>query len=37
MWIDMYIGPLDIIATDVGKNFISEEFVNNANSMAIEV
>lgn len=37
MWIDMYIGPPDVIATDAGKNFVSEEFVNNANSMAIEV
>ncbi|KAF1828306.1 hypothetical protein BDW02DRAFT_652134 [Decorospora gaudefroyi] len=37
MWIDMYVGPPDIIATDAGKNFISEEFVNNAKTMAINV
>ncbi len=37
MWIDMYVGPPDIIATDAGKNFTSREFVNNANLMAIEV
>lgn len=37
MWIDMYVGPPDVIATDAGKNFISEEFVNSAKSMAIEV
>ncbi|KAF1350556.1 hypothetical protein EJ07DRAFT_169093 [Lizonia empirigonia] len=37
MWIDMYVGPPDVIATDAGKNFASEEFVNNAKTMAIEV
>jgi hypothetical protein len=37
MWIDMYVRPPDIIATDAGKNFVSEEFVNSANSIAIEV
>ncbi|KAF1828035.1 hypothetical protein BDW02DRAFT_584775, partial [Decorospora gaudefroyi] len=37
MWIDMYVGPLDIIATDASKNFISEEFVNNAKTIAIDV
>jgi len=25
-WIDTYLGPLDVIAYDVGKNFISREF-----------
>jgi hypothetical protein len=37
MWIDMYVGPPDIIKTDAGKNFVAEEFVNNAKSLAIEV
>jgi hypothetical protein len=37
MWIDMYVGPPDLIATDAGKNFISKEFVNNATSLSIEV
>ena len=33
----MYVGPLDLIATDAGKNFVSKEFVNNATSLAIKV
>jgi hypothetical protein len=33
----MYVGLLDIIATDTGKNFISDKFVSNANSIAIKV
>jgi hypothetical protein len=33
----MYVGPPNVIATDAGKNFVSEEFVNNAKTMAIEV
>ncbi|KAF1829651.1 hypothetical protein BDW02DRAFT_509477, partial [Decorospora gaudefroyi] len=37
MWIDMYVGPPDLIATDAGKNFISKEFLDNATSLAIEV
>ena len=37
MWIDMYVGPPDIITTDAGKNFTSDEFVSNATSMAIEI
>lgn len=37
MRINMYGGPPDIIATDAGKNFVSEEIVNNAKSMPIEV
>ncbi|KAF1828074.1 hypothetical protein BDW02DRAFT_538695, partial [Decorospora gaudefroyi] len=37
MWIDMYVGPPDLIATNAGKNFISKEFLNNATSLAIEV
>ncbi|KAK1914231.1 hypothetical protein P3342_007477 [Pyrenophora teres f. teres] len=37
MWINMYVGPPDTIATDAGTNFASEEFVNNANAMIIDV
>jgi len=25
-WINIYLGPLDVIIYDVGKNFISREF-----------
>ena len=25
-WIDIYLGPPDIITYDVGKNFVSKEF-----------
>ena len=25
-WIDVYLGPLDLIVYDAGKNFISTEF-----------
>ena len=25
-WIDSYIGLLDLITTDIGKNFINKEF-----------
>jgi len=34
-WIDVYIGPPDIIAHDAGKNFASEEFRQHAATMAI--
>jgi hypothetical protein len=37
MWIDMYVGPLDLIATNAGKNFVSKEFVDNAASLSIKV
>jgi hypothetical protein len=33
----MYVGPLDFIATNAGKNFVSKEFVNNAALLSIEV
>jgi hypothetical protein len=33
----MYVGPLDLIATNASKNFISKEFVNNATSLSIKV
>lgn len=37
MWIDMYIGPPDLIKTDAGKNFVADDFVKNARALAIEV
>jgi hypothetical protein len=37
MWIDMYVGPPDLIATNAGKNFVSKEFVDNAASLSIKV
>jgi hypothetical protein len=37
MWIDMYVGLPDVIATNAGKNFVSKEFVNNAKTIAIEI
>jgi hypothetical protein len=33
----MYIGLLDVIATNASKNFVSKEFVNNAKTIAIKV
>jgi hypothetical protein len=33
----MYIGLLDLIATDASKSFVSKEFVNNATFLAIKV
>ncbi|KAI0990859.1 hypothetical protein K3495_g17328, partial [Podosphaera aphanis] len=35
-WIDVYLGPPDIITHDAGTNFTSEEFRQNAKSLAIE-
>ena len=34
---DMYVSPPNIIIIDVGKNFISKEFINNTSSMLIKV
>src|ERR1700721_4346368 len=36
-WIDVYQGPPDIIVSDAGKNFASEEFRQHATSMGISV
>jgi hypothetical protein len=33
----MYIGPLDLIAIDTSKNFVSKEFVNNTALLSIKV
>lgn len=35
-WIDVYLGPPDVIAHDAGKNFASHEFRQNATALAIE-
>jgi hypothetical protein len=34
-WINIYLGPLDLITSDVGKNFISKEFKEYANTIGI--
>ena len=35
--IDTYLGPLDLITSDVGKNFVSKEFRGYANTMGIRM
>ena len=37
MWVDIYLGPPDVIITDAGTNFNAEEFVQHAQSLSIEV
>jgi hypothetical protein len=37
IWINTYVGPSDVIATNVGTNFVTAKFVNNAKIIAIEV
>ena len=34
-WIDIYLGPLDLIVHDAGKNFVSTEFKQLAGSISI--
>ena len=34
-WIDSYLGPLDLITYDAGKNFVCKEFVQYAATMGI--
>lgn len=34
-WIDVYLGPPDIVTHDAGKNFASREFRQHASTMAI--
>jgi di/tripeptidase len=36
-WIDVYQGPPDIIISDAGKNFASEEFRQHAATMDIDI
>jgi hypothetical protein len=34
-WIDTYLGPLDLVTHNAGKNFVSKEFKEYANTMGI--
>jgi hypothetical protein len=34
-WIDIYLGLLNLITSDVGKNFVSKEFKEYANTIGI--
>ena len=34
-WINIYLGPLDFITSDAGKNFISKEFKEYVNTIGI--
>jgi hypothetical protein len=34
-WIDTYLGPPESITTNVGKNFVSQEFSDHASTMGI--
>jgi len=34
-WINTYLGPLDVITYNTGKNFISKEFKEYATTMGI--
>jgi hypothetical protein len=36
-WIDTYLGPPDQITTDAGKNFVSKEFGQIANTMGVKL
>ena len=36
-WIDIYLGPLDLITSDAGKNFVSKEFKEYINTMGIHI
>jgi hypothetical protein len=34
-WINTYLSPLDLITSDVGKNFVSKEFKEYVNTIGI--
>jgi hypothetical protein len=36
-WINTYLGPLDLITHNAGKNFISKEFKQYATIMGISI
>ena len=36
-WINIYLGPLDLIISNTGKNFISKEFKEYANTIGIYI
>ena len=36
-WINIYLGPLDLITSNIGKNFISKEFKEYVNTIGIYI
>ena len=36
-WINIYLGPLDLITSNIGKNFINKEFKKYINTMGINI
>ena len=36
-WINIYLGPLDLIISDIGKNFVSKEFKEYINTIGIYI
>ena len=36
-WIDIYLGLLDLIIYNIGKNFISKEFKQYVNTIGINI
>jgi hypothetical protein len=36
-WIDIYLGPLDLITSNTGKNFVSREFKEYTNTIGIRM
>ena len=36
-WINIYLGPLDLIISNTGKNFVSKEFKEYANTIGIHI
>jgi hypothetical protein len=36
-WIDTYLGLLDLVTHNAGKNFVSKEFKEYANTMGIHM
>ena len=36
-WINIYLGPLDLIIIDIGKNFISKKFKKYVNIIGIYI
>ena len=34
-WINIYLGPPDLITSDAGKNFVSKEFKEYINTIGI--
>ena len=36
-WINIYLGPLDLITSNIGKNFVSKKFKEYVNTMDIYI